>query len=942
MTLVQPVWLLLAVPLLAALWVWRLPGRALNVMRVTVVLLILLGMCGPAILLPGRTGTVVVVADRSYSMPPGSEASEKEAITLIESARGSATDARGGSRDTLAVVSFGARSVIELAPGGGGFEGFKGAVDPDGSNLASALETALALIPQDAPGRILVLSDGRATGGEAEAVAAKAATRGTTVDYRVLKRPITHDVAILDMEAPGTVAPGDAFMITAWVQCPAAQKIKYELVSGETDVARGESAMGAGTGRLTFRDRASGPGVLRYVLRITGDEGDPVPENNSGKCLVGVSGPRPVLCVSGADASRFPGLLTTGGMNVKTARAESCPWSLEDLANYSAVVLENVEAQRIGQKGMENLAAWVSDHGAGIMVTGGRSSFGTGGYFKSPLDPILPVSMELRREHRKLMLAIVVALDRSGSMAVPVGPGRTKMDLANLASVEVLKLLGPEDQMGVLAVDSSAHLIAKLDKVANAGDLEHRILKIDSMGGGIFIYEALVNAAKMLEGSDVGTRHIILFADAADSEEPGDYKTLVDRCRKAGITVSVIGLGTEKDCDAGLLKDIASRGGGRVFFTSDAHELPRLFAQETFVVARSTFVDEPTPLKTVAGVTMLSGKSFNVAGPAGGYNLSYVRPGAKVAVVTADEYNAPFVAAWETGVGRALVYTGEVDGKYTGALARWGDFGEFLSTLARWAAGRTEDLPGNMLLTQELEGGACVLRLNLDPERESTPFAELPTVTTLRGKPGETPEVVRSRMTWTSPDTLTLRVPLRGDETALSSVQVSSEIRAQLPPTCLPYSTEYRPVRADEGEELLERLAKATGGRHRVELSKIWAELPRSPQRFYLGPWLMIAALCLFLLEVLERRTGLVLTRMKRAEGAKVSEEAGESGRRLGLRLRLPKLLRGRGRATEVPGVSTKSSEKPQPAEPTAPAKPEGGGVVEAMRQASRRAKRRM
>jgi len=88
------------------------------------------------------------------------------------------------------------------------------------------------------------------------------------------------------------------------------------------------------------------------------------------------------------------------------------------------------EGARIGQH--------VRETGAGLMLTGGRSSYGPGGYYKSPLEPILPVSMELRQEHRKLALAIVVALDRSGSMAVPIGGGRTKMDLANLGTVQVL------------------------------------------------------------------------------------------------------------------------------------------------------------------------------------------------------------------------------------------------------------------------------------------------------------------------------------------------------------------------------------------------------------------------------------------------------------------------------------------------------------------------
>ena len=79
-----------------------------------------------------------------------------------------------------------------------------------------------------------------------------------------------------------------------------------------------------------------------------------------------------------------------------------------------------------------------------------------------------------------------------------------------------------------------------------------------------------------------------------DSEEPGAYRSLVDKLAAAGVTVSVIGLGTEKDVDANLLKDIAARGNGRVYFTTDPHELPRLFAQEAArtQVALNVVVDE--------------------------------------------------------------------------------------------------------------------------------------------------------------------------------------------------------------------------------------------------------------------------------------------------------------------------------------------------------------
>ncbi len=172
---------------------------------------------------------------------------------------------------------------------------------------------------------------------------------------------------------------------------------------------------------------------------------------------------------------------------------------------------------------------------------------------------------------------------------------------------------------------------------------------MESMGGGIYVYEALSAASQILLKAKSGTKHIILFSDAADSEVPGNYQDLMAQCNKAGITVSVIGLGTERDVDGELLKDIAKRGKGRIFFTDRPEELPRLFAQDTFVVARNTFIDEPVGVRTTAGLTTLMDQPLQ--SPAGlkigGYNLCYLRPEATLATVTLDEYKAPVAAAWK-------------------------------------------------------------------------------------------------------------------------------------------------------------------------------------------------------------------------------------------------------------------------------------------------------
>src|SRR6185436_17226609 len=233
----------------------------------------------------------------------------KEAISLIQNGM--------GTGDTLGVVSFGERTSIEQPPKRGEFPGFAGEVGADESNLAEGLDKALSLIPRDAPGRILVLSDGRWTGRDPTAAASRAAMRGVSIDFRSLQRTSANDVAISQIDAPGTVTPGESFLLTAWVRSPVAQDVSFELLRGGERIAAGVRAMPSGLGRVSFRDQARAPGTYLYTLRVAGSGEDPVPENNTAKILVGIQGPRPILCITSSPNSGLVRLLQGGGLNVK-------------------------------------------------------------------------------------------------------------------------------------------------------------------------------------------------------------------------------------------------------------------------------------------------------------------------------------------------------------------------------------------------------------------------------------------------------------------------------------------------------------------------------------------------------------------------------------------------------------------------------------------------
>jgi Mg-chelatase subunit ChlD len=945
LTFFQPVWLLLLVPLAVAWFVWALPGRGLRIVRALVYFLVIFALAQFSIRLPDRAGTVIVVADRSESMPRQAAASEKEVIDLLHKSM--------KPRDALGVVAFGRQAIVEQSPQNSEFGGFTAQVGPEHSDLAGALETALSLIPPDAGGRILVLSDGKWTGKDPIAAAARAAGRGVPIDFRLLARPQVNDVAIQSFLTPESVQPGQAYLLSAWIRSPVEQEVEYRLRRGDTIIGSGSRQVSAGLTRLMFRDRASVAGVADYVVTIKGPKEDPIPENNEARALVSVEGARPMLAVSAAgDNSGLVKLLRSGRVEVIGRTPVQCNWSLEELAQFSAVLIENVPANQIGTSGMETIAAWVEGTGSGLMMTGGQKSYGPGGYFKSPIDPILPISMEMRREHRKLSLAIVVALDRSGSMSAPAGPGRIKMDLADLGTVQVLDLLSPMDEFGVFAVDTEPHLMVPLDSVEKNLSMRGKILSIGSEGGGIYVYEALQAAAGMIASAKAQTKHIILFADAADSRQhPGNYREIVDKCRQADVTVSVVGMGTERDPDADILKDVAQLGGGTCYFAATADEIPRLFAQDTFTVARSTFVDEPTAFQFTAGHSLLGAPPPSDPPVLGGYNLCYLRPEGNLAAVSADEYKAPVVSSRIAGIGRVVCFTGEADGKFSGPFAAWNQAGEFYATLARWSIGKRGLLPDDQLLTEQVRDGVCFVQLHLDPERKADPFAALPHVKVLHGLPGVPPQKQNEPMQWKSADLLEAAIPITGRETVLSTVEIPGEPPVTLAPVCLPYSPEFAPEQPGRGAAALAQLATTSGGKERIEIPGTWADLQSKPRFVELAPWLLVASVILFLLEIFERRTGWLSRWFSRkpVAGAIPVEESAEAP--APKKHFLEQLVRRRPRKVEMPKrVVVQGDAKPPvptPASPAAgvagepPAEKQPDATLEALRKARERANRR-
>ncbi len=857
-------WLVVPVVLWLRPWVRR--AGMTGVLRLVALSLLLFALTGPEWNRGGQGIDVVVLVDRSKSMPAGAEASVRELVQNLEKNR------RTGDR--VGVVTFGRVGMVEhdLSAKAQMEQEFVQPVGTDGSDLNHGLLKSLDLINPDRPARILVLSDGESNGQPPTPAARRARELGVPIDYRLFEVLRTGDVAIRELSLPEAVGPLEPFQFTVGVHADRATTGTLTVLrDGEPFVTR-ELDLLPGANRIAFRDVVAEGGLKQYEARLE-VPGDPLTDNNRGEGVVRIeAGPRLLVLNDDGQPDNLVRALRAADLPVDVQAAGEHPLTQDSLDGYRAVVIENIPAGTFGRLKMERLTQFVHDLGGGLLLTGGQRSFGTGGYYQSPLDEILPVSMEMREEHRKTRVAIAVALDRSGSMTMPVPGGKTKMDLANLGTAEVVRLLSSGDSIAIIAVDSSPHVIQPLTAIDNAESIARKAMGIQSMGGGIFVYEALVAAGNEVSKADQATKHIILFSDASDSEEPGAYTSLLSKYEAAGITVSVIGLGTKHDPDARLLEDIAKRGKGNIMFTEDPQELPRLFTEDTMSVARSTFVekDPATQPNGIGGVMIpnarLMGELPDLVRGSGfptvdGYNLSYLKPDATAAVQSTDEYSAPWSAFWYRGLGRAGAITFEVDGRYSGQFGRWDRSADFLITHARWLM--STDAPPDVYLDLARVGQDAVLTVELDPQRPERTAGTIPQVHIV--PPGaERRDVLQPELVWVGPDTLEARFRLEETGTYRSLV-VAPAKAAGAPPrvlrgpaVTLPYSPEFDPRDTlPAGKEVLAEVAQLSGGVQRTDVLEVLRDPPRAARTLSMLPWLFAASILVLLTEIAGRRLSL-------------------------------------------------------------------------------------
>lgn len=705
------------------------------------------------------------------------------------------------------------------------------------TNLAAAVETAAAAIPPGYIPKIVLLTDCRQTSGDILQAAASAKVPISMVPLPVRSDP---EVQVADAKAPAEVRQGEPFYVEVTLASNHDDEGFIDVYRGDILVSEQEKPIKINAGETKFRFRQSieGESQTDYAIRIRGFQ-DTLLDNNAASAIVFASGKPSILLVDSdlTETNHFRWALEEQDMTVQVRPVEGLPRSLTELQKFDCLVLSNVPATSMTLNQMEIIRTYVEALGGGLVMIGGDQSFGLGGYYKTTLEEILPVRSNFDKEKEKPSLAMVLVIDKSGSM------GGEKMELAKDAAKGAAELLGPRDQLGVIAFDGAAYWVSELHSASDKGYIIDRISTIEA-SGGTSIYPGLADAYDALASATAKLKHVILLTDGHSS--PGDFQGVANDMVASRITLSSVAVGAS--ADAVLLEELAQIGGGRFYMCDDPGSVPQIFAKETVEASKSAINELPFIPLLMRPTQVLTGIEIETAPFLLGYVMTRSKPTSEF--ILASEAGDPVLVWWRYGLGITVAFTSDAKSQWAAEWLTWPDFGKFWAQVIRNAM-RKSDSKGVFVEVQRQPDSARVVVDSVDLAGQY--INEADTQMTLI-RPGLGKEQIQLQQTAPGRYEADISVPDRGAyHMELSQSRNDVPTFRQTRGMVVGYPDELR--LGPPEEELMRRVAEISGGTFDPKAEEVFADTQRTAESVLpLWPWLLSAAVVLFLLDVALRR----------------------------------------------------------------------------------------
>nr|WP_246880555.1 VWA domain-containing protein [Sporosarcina sp. 6E9] len=791
----------------------------LFVLRGIAVALLIFALTSPYLTLRVTEEQVLFVVDRSASIDEVGTAADS---WIMESLKGRKTN------HSVGIYSFAEnfRTDVKLTD----VEVVVPVIDNleknEATDIAKAIDLSSALANPNLATRIVLLSDGLETAGSIEKIIPKFKDKRTVIDTVILERPAGADASIISFETPRTSYTGEQQLLR--VEIEASERTTGNLFIYENDqvISQQEVKLEQGGNSFSVRRASSMDGLLKYEAKLVVPD-DKILENNRMVSVTMIeSSPRVLVVETDGNASIIPTLLDQEAMAVDTINAKLLPETLSGYMGYSAIIFDNVPGHIVGENRMAIIEQAVRKFGTGFMMVGGEESFGLGGYFKTPIERLLPVEMEIKGKEQLPSLGLIIVLDRSGSMS------GSKIVLAREAAARSVELLRDDDTFGFIAFDDQVWDIIPLAPLGDRNKAIEKILSVSALGG-TDIYPGMKRAYDDLTKSDLQRKHIILLTDG-QSEMPRGYEEVIANGKSNNITMSTVAIGS--DADRRLLESLAESGGGRFYDVIDESTVPAILSRETSMMTRTYIEDNPFYM-SLGGVPEWNALFSEGVPEMNAYIATTLKNTATMIGESTKE--DPVLSEWMYGLGRTVAFTSDSTGKWTGDFAKWGGYGDFWNTAVGRLLPAYEDVPyiithehGRTYTVMDSARSAAFLEVAIiDEKGVEVPFTSEPLA------PG------KMRITVDANPGLVF-FGVTDDKGGYFEAGIS-----------VPYNEEYK--RVPSNVQLLEKIADSTGGIVLENPTDAFRSHPyKSGEKKKIAQGLILAAMIFFFIDITLRRFG--------------------------------------------------------------------------------------
>jgi uncharacterized membrane protein len=718
------------------------------------------------------------------------------------------------------------------------------------TDIQAALQLGYGLLEPGTIKRIVIVSDGNETQGNLLAEAQRA-QEDVTIHHRTFPELRQREALVAEVILPDRIRVGEPFEVT--VEVWASHQMNARLTLYQGNVINGLGGiqpveLEPGRNRYGFRSVVHLAGPIVYRAELSELEADRFADNNRYALAAEATGRPTVLYVEGerSAAQYLQRALSQAELDVEVRTGRAFPTSLQEMERFDAIILSDVPAEALSQGQMQTLERYVRDVGGGFIMAGGPNSFGMGGYYGTTIERLLPVRLDTDRRREQPVLALVLVIDKSGSMS------GTPIELAKEAARATAGMLAPDDLIEVVAFDSRPSTIVRMTPARNRSKISDDIRRLTA-GGGTNIFPALDTAYRDLAAARARTKHAILLSDG---QSPTDgIGELVQVMAAEGMTVSTVGLGPQ--ADRALLQGIADQAGGRFHHTNDPYNIPRIFTRETSQVTRSAVVEEFFRPVVESRAELLRGLPMAAAPYLRGYVSTRMKP-LPAELLLSTDVGEPLLARMPVGLGQTVAWTSDVKNRWAVDWLRWPGYATFWAQVVREVM-RQRRAGVEHPMDVSIVGGQVKVTVDahgLDDRFVNGLDSRLDVV-----DPRNRQSIQQVSLHQTGPGWYEATFPLDRTGTFLlrgtHRNQEGRVVAHSAATVAAPYPREYLTRENDSG--LLSQASTITGGRGQVSPEEVFTTTPDEgvPYHRPLWPHLVIAAILLLLVDLVLRRIRL-------------------------------------------------------------------------------------